>query len=175
MLEFRLTVQELFDEKSESFRVVTEDEMNVEMEYSLKAISKWESKWKVPFFSRKLNPEELLDFVRCMDLKGSLDVNLLTQSEFEKIFEYISDPYSATTVIKDEGGPGRVITSEVVYASMASRSIPFTCDEWHVNRLFKLIDVYDASTKEPKKMSQRDIIEQNRSLNAERRKQLKKG
>lgn len=173
MLELTINKKELYDEESETFIQLKEGEKVVQLEYSLLAISKWESKWKVPFFNRKLTSEEMEYFIHCMNMGAPININLLIVEDFEAILEYINDPYTATTVIADTSTRGSVITSEVIYASMAARQIPFTCETWNINRLFKVIEVYDASTKEPRKMSQSEIIEQNRALNAERRKKYK--
>lgn len=162
--------KELFDEASETFIYVPEEPFTIKLEYSLLAISVWESKWQVPFFNRKLKPEEMIDLIQCMSLSGELNIDCFTQNDFESIIAYMNDPYSATTILRDDSAISKILTTEVVYASMAARHIPFTCETWNINRLFKVIEVYDESSKEPKKMTQREIMEQNKALNAERRK-----
>ena len=55
---------------------------------------------------------------------------------------------------------------------MVAYNIPFSCEKWHINRLLMLIQVCEAKN-DTKKMSNREIAEQNRSINAARRKMLK--
>ena len=46
------------------------------------------------------------------------------------------------------------------------------CQKWHINRLFTLVKVCKIKNETPKKMSQREIMNQNAALNAARRKRL---
>lgn len=80
---------------------------------------------------------------------------------------------------KAEGGapvrPNKqIITSELIYYWMVSYRIPFECQKWHLNRLLTLIRICNVeeakqSGKHGGKMSKRDILSQNRALNAARR------
>ena len=100
--------------------------------------------------------------------------NLLTKDNILKINEYISAPMTATTFHQANkgGGNGELITSELIYYWMVSLNIPFECQKWHLNRLFTLIKVCSIKNQPPKKMSKKDILSRNASLNAARRKQL---
>jgi hypothetical protein len=63
-----------------------------------------------------------------------------------------------------------VITNELVYFWMSNYGIPFDpCQKWHFNHLMALIEVASVKNTPPKKMKNRDILNQNLSLNAKRR------
>ena len=173
MLTIKLK-SEYWDEEKEVF--INTDFGEIHLEHSLVSISKWESKWKKSFInSDKQIGDELYDYIRCMskepislDLVKSMGVGVIQQ-----IIEYINDPMSATT-IKSNGlkRPNReVITSELIYYWMIALNIPFECQEWHLNRLLKLIEVCNLKN-DPKKMGKNEILRQNRDLNAARRKAL---
>ena len=166
---------EYWDEEKEEF--INTNGGEIHLEHSLISISKWESKWKKSFInSEKQIGDELYDYIRCMaqedisiDLIKSMDSDTLS-----KIIDYINDPMSATTV-KTYGPKStnrEVVTSELIYYWMIALNIPFECQNWHLNRLLKLIEVCNLKNN-PKKMGRNDIMRQNRDLNAARRKALK--
>lgn len=173
MLTIRLK-SEYWDEEKEEF--INTDGGEIHLEHSLVSISKWESKWKKSFInSDKQIGDELYDYIRCMskepislDLVKSMGVGVIQQ-----IIEYINDPMSATTVKSNSRkAPNReIITSELIYYWMIALNIPFECQEWHLNRLLKLIEVCNLKN-DPKKMGKNEILRQNRDLNAARRKAL---
>lgn len=155
------------------------------LEHSLVSISKWEQKWKIPFISNgtKLTPEQLEDYVRCMTITQNVDplvYSALTQDNYKQILEYMDDKMTATIINEKnipKGGAGRAagrtVTNELVYYWMAALQIPFSCEKWHFNRLMTLIRVASIEQQPPKQMSKRDIMAQNKSLNAARRARLK--
>lgn len=70
--------------------------------------------------------------------------------------------------------PGRdtnndTMTSELIYYYMFSAQIPIECEKWHLNRLIKLIEIFGVKNQTPKKMNKSDLLNRNRSLNAQRR------
>ena len=149
----------------------------IELEHSLVSISKWEMKWKKPFFSNENKSyEEFVDYVKFMTLTKNVDPSIysrLTQENFNAIKDYINDPMTATTFT--ERGPKKsnreIITSEIVYYWMVTFNIPFECQKWHFNRLMALIKVCSIKNTPPKKMSRSETLRQNAALNAARRKQ----
>lgn len=166
---------EYWDEEKEEF--INTNGGEIHLEHSLVSISKWESKWKKSFInSDKQIGDELYDYIRCMaqedisiDLIKSMGIDTLRE-----IINYINDPMSATT-IRTFGPktPNReIITSELIYYWMIALEIPFECQNWHLNRLLKLIEVCNLKNN-PKKMGRNDILRQNRDLNAARRKALR--
>jgi hypothetical protein len=175
MKQIHIPDRELWDEEKRQF--INIKGQTITLEHSLVSISKWESKWHVPFFSKEEKTNEMLiDYVRAMTITQNVNpdiYNYLTRENFEEINKYIDDPYTATTFRKDNGRPNReVITSEVIYYWMIYWNIPFECQRWHINRLITLIRVCGLKNQPQKKMSQREILSQNAALNAARRKKF---
>ena len=150
----------------------------LQLEHSLVSLSKWESKWQKPFYSKKdMSNEETLDYIKCMTLTKNVDpdvYNHLTQENIKTILDYIGNPMTATTFGKEtnSGNNREVITSELIYYWMIASNIPFECQKWHLNRLITLIRVCSIKNAPPKKRSKRDIMSRNAALNAARRKQF---
>lgn len=176
MLQIVVPGRELFDETTQTF-TQTKD-TTLKLEHSLLSISKWESKWCKPFLGSKQHTKrEMLDYIRCMTLNTvSKDVyNALTSENMEAISNYINNPMSASTVTqngKRGTGSREIVTSELIYYWMVTYQIPFECEKWHINRLLMLIRICNAKNN-PEKMSKREIMAQNRSLNKARRKALR--
>ena len=105
----------------------------------------------------------------------------LTRENYEEILKYMESPMTATVINEKnipKGGAGRMggrtITNELIYYWMSALQIPFSpCEKWHINRLMTLIRVASIEQQPPKQMSKRDIMAQNKSLNAARRAKLK--
>lgn len=165
-----------WDEEKEEF--VSAEEQILDMEHSLVSLSKWESKWCKPFLSANdKTDEEIMDYIKFMTVTQDVDDDVyshLTVDNFNKINEYINAPMTATTFFEDKNGKKtrEVITSELIYYWMVALQIPFECQYWHLNRLLTLVRVCNIKNEPPKKMSKRDIMSRNASLNAARRKQF---
>lgn len=146
----------------------------VELEYSLAAIAKWESKWHIPFLSsaeRTLSKEQLSSFISCMALNEVEDERVFTaipDDVMAKIGEYMNDPMTATTISKDPNRTSSkktgVMTAEQFYYLMFKCGIPPEWEHRHMNRLIMLIRVCEES-ENPRKMSKAEILKQNRELN----------
>ena len=168
---------EIYDPKKEEFVKVKEVKpFNLNLEHSLISISKWESKWHVPFISKENHTEEqTIHYIKCMTTNpgGAPDevYDLLTAEDIKKISDYISDPMTATKISDTPGGKKAhdIVTSELIYYWMTALQIPFECERWHLNRLLQLIAVCNAKNQPPKKMSKNDIISRNKALNDARR------
>lgn len=165
-----------WDERKQEF--VDAKTQTLQLEHSLVSLSKWESKWQKPFFSKKeMSAEETLDYIKCMTLNKNVDPDVydrLTRENVKAVMDYIGDPMTATTFGKDDKGPNNreIITSELIYYWMIASNIPFECQKWHLNRLITLIRVCSVKNTPPKKRSKRDIMSRNAALNAARRKQM---
>lgn len=175
MLEIETSEVELYDDEKEVF--VTLKPQKIQLEHSLLSISKWESKWKKPFFNDQKTHRETVDYIRCMTISKGVDPLVyenLDSKVLEEIKSYIEDPMTATTFRENSNrSPDRSIkTSEVYYGYMVALGIPFECQKWHFNRLLTLIKVCDLQNRTPEKMSKSEVAKQNRELNAARRRKF---
>lgn len=176
MLKINIPGLELYDEVKEEFIEIKGQ--TIALEHSLVSISKWESKWKVPFLNNKnMTSEQVLDYVRCMTLTQNVHPLLYTnlnQEHIEAIRKYIDDPMTATWFSDSKKSPSReIVTSEVIYYWMIESNVPMECQKWHLNRLLTLIKVVnDKREPNKKKMSRREIYKQNAALNAARKARL---
>lgn len=177
MLLLEVGTEEFFDEREQRF--ISPSPTILRLEHSLRAVSKWESKWNKPFISDETKTwEETVDYVRCMEMTGNVKpevYKLLTKSDIEKVNEYIAAKMTATTI--NRRGPQKPnrekITSELIYFWMVQYGIPFDpCDKWHLNRLLMLIEVASVKTGPQKKMSHKEQMAQQRALNASRQAKL---
>lgn len=164
----------LFDESTN--RRIRIKDTTLQLEHSLVSLSKWESKWKVPYLNNhQITPEMSIDYVRCMTISQNVDpavYRFLSPENLKQIRDYIDDPMTATTFSKTvgKGGSRQIVTSEIIYYWMTALQIPFDpCQKWHLNRLMTLIKVCDEKNSPKKKMSRREAMNRQRSLNAARR------
>ena len=176
MIQIEIPASEYYDaDKNEFF---TTKKQILTLEHSLVAISKWESKWKKPFLSKKIDRsvEEQLDYIRCMTITQNVDPMVYYAIDIDsinKIKDYIEDPMTATWFSNVNEKPSReIITSELIYYWMVALNIPFECQKWHLNRLLTLIRVCNVKEAPPTKMSRREIMSRNAALNAARRKKF---
>lgn len=143
-------------------------------EFSLRAISKWESITHRSFFKDIENASDALLLFRCMCLDEITDEELISLLEYgdntKKMQEYIKDPMSATVIKRQVAkSTNQFVTSELVYYWMVASQIPFEADQWHFNRLMKLIEVCSNENQPKKKMSKSDLNAMYRRTNASRR------
>ena len=177
MLQIKIPLSpEEWDEEKQEF--VEPKTKVLQLEHSLVSLSKWESKWCKPFFSKEeKTPEETVDYVRCMTITQNVDPEVylhLTRENVDQVNAYIEAPMTATVFFEDKTGKnGREkITAELIYYWMIAQNIPFECQKWHLNRLLTLIRVCSIKNTPPEKKSKSEIMRRNAALNAARRKQL---
>lgn len=179
MLRIRVPATELYDEINKELIFV--DEHVLDLEHSLVTVSKWESKWCKPFYTKDPKTyEETIDYIRCMTITDNVDplvYSCLTEKNVEEINKYIEHPMSATTINNNNRSKagksnGERITSELIYYWMIAFNIPVEFEHWHLNRLLMLIQVCEVKNEPPKKMSKREIMSRNSALNAARRQQM---
>lgn len=187
MLSIVVPDKEFFDSETNQF--ITVKGCELQLEHSLISLSKWESKWHIPFLNdnkrnkqHEKTPDMLTDYVRCMTINKNVDDRVyrcLTKENIEAINKYLNDPMTATTFSKkptDSVKPntsGSFITAEIIYYQMFKLGIPLEWEKRHLNRLLTLIHVMaekEEQANNPKKMGRNDIAKQNRALHAARRK-----
>ena len=173
MLVLQAGAYELFDEELSEFVEVPPYELR--LQHSLVSLSKWESIHEKPFLTKdKKTSEEILSYVSCMSIDETppdLVLRRLTSADFDKINDLITSKKTATW-FTDRARPTSsvTVTSELIYYWMTALTIPFECENWHLNRLLTLIRVCNESNDQSKnKMSRSDINARNRALNQERR------
>lgn len=170
MLEITLTSTSWDSEKEEFLY----DVFVLHLEHSLVSLSKWESKFKKAFLGPKeKTTEEVYGYIEAMHVGEEIPVgklNLLTDSDVEKINAYIEDSMTATTINerKTKSPPREIITSELIYYWITSYQIPWEAQHWHLNRLLTLIKVFNAKNSKPEPRSRAEVMAERRALNAER-------
>lgn len=175
MLKIVIPGIELYDEKKEEF--INTKPQALQLEHSLVSLSKWESKWNKPFLTKDNKTyEETIDYIRCMTITQNIShdtYRLLTSENIQQVNDYIELPMTATTFSNQKKPPSKdVVTAEIIYYWMISLNIPFECQKWHLNRLLTLINVCNIKNQPSKKMSKRDILNRNKTLNKARRETL---
>ena len=173
MLKISVPAVELYDDIRNEFIDVKGQTLT--LEHSLVSISKWESKWKRPFFKDPpKTAEELQDYVRCMTLTQNVDPNVyraIPGDVYTQITDYMNDSMTATWFSeRNQRRNTRIITSELIYCWMFQLGIPMECQKWHINRLMTLIRVCSEETREPQKMSRKDMAALNNARRKARRK-----
>ena len=166
---------EFFNERTGEFIIIKPQK--IILEHSLLSISKWESKWKKPFFNseKEMTPALFKDYIKCMTITPNVNplaYECLTYKQLQEIRDYMADSRTATTInINSTSKSRRIITSELIYYWMFAQGIPIECEKWHINRLMTLIEVSSIESNPKKKnMSRREIFAQNTELNRARRK-----
>lgn len=180
MLEITIPAVELYDDVRNEFYQPVEKDTVLQLEHSLISLRKWESKWHVPFFSKKEHTAEaMLDYIRCMTLNRNIKPDIyqyIPKPEMNRIVKYIEDPMTATWFTEDEkkkGGVAPTITAEIVYYQMFSYNIPLECEKWHLNQLLTLIRVFQEKNNPKKVKKGKELYQSNAKLNAARRRALR--
>lgn len=176
MLKITIPALDQFNETDNEF--ITLKEQRLQLEHSLVSLSKWESKWCKPFLSKENKTfDESVDYIRCMTLTQNIDQNVylrVSSENVKQVSAYIEAPMTATVFSSAKKTINKeVITAEIIYYWMITMNIPFECTKWHLNRLLALINVCNIKNQPPgKKMSKREILTRNASINEARKQAL---
>ncbi len=175
MLRLKVALTEGFNELTGKF--VDGDSTTLELEHSLVSLSKWESKWELPFLSTEdKTDEQVLDYVRFMfsgDDFPEKVLKMMDKTHFDAVDEYINRKMTATWVNERKKAPNKeIITAELIYYWMIALGIPFECQNWHLNRLLMLVKVCNIKNGPKDKMTRSEAAAQQRALNAERKKAM---
>lgn len=177
MLRILVDGKEHFDEEKEEFVIL--GGFVVELEHSLLALSKWESKFEKPFLGpEEKTSEETLAYIEMMIVSPDPPVGILQKfswEDFEEINNYINSAQSGTTFreIKQSTGRKQIISAELIYSWMVNYRIPLECETWHLNRLFALLRICNIQNSPPqKKRSAREIAAERRAMNERRKAEL---
>lgn len=178
MIDIVIPGRELFNEETLEFSELKPTRLR--LEHSLVSLSKWEAIWKKPFLSDKdKTSEESLSYIRCMTVTQNVNPDVypfIPKDEMDRIADYIQDSMTAATFHVRNQGKGKTsretTTAETIYYWMISLGIPFECEKWHLNRLLNLIRFVSIKNAPQKKMSRREVMDMNRSINEARLKQL---
>lgn len=183
MLTLRVLGQEATIELLDgSTEFVTIGGYNLELEHSLVALSKWESKYKKPFLSEESKTsEEILYYIRSMAIDPYVPDEVfsnLTNEHLKGVNEYINDPMTATWFNEKPQAPkpgGEAITSELIYFWIAGFGFDAAVVErWHLNRLFTALRIANIKNQPEKKMSRAEVLADMRKKNAQRRAQFER-
>lgn len=178
MLTIHVKLVEYYDEERSQF---VADVFKLDMEHSLISLSKWESKHERPFLDdSEKSPEDILEYIKAMTITPDVPDEVfdsLSTDNLNEINAYISAKKTATWFSEHDkkakpGAPKETITSELIYYWMLSYNIPMECENWHLNRLFTLIQVFNVKNSKPKKMTASERAARNRELNEKRKAQL---
>ena len=178
MISVKVPPLEMYNNETEEF--VYFEGGTINLEYSLHALSLWESKYHKPYLSREEKTEdETYYFVECMcvDEESKQYIHRLDGDGFKQIASYIEDPYTATTFRKTNTPPSReIITAEILYYNMIACNIPLEFEHRNLNQLMVLIKVCaEKNNPNPKKVNQKEQISNWAELNKKRREAMKNG
>lgn len=175
MLEITIPATDLWDESNQEF--ISVKECTLKLEHSLVSISKWESKWHIPFLSKEpISEEANRDYIRFMTLNKNVDPNVyycITPDIYNQIEKYMEDSMTATTFRKDQNRKinNEQVTAELIYYWMITLGIPIEFQKWHINKLLTLIRVCNVKNTPTKKRSKKEIANDYAAINAKRRKE----
>ena len=173
-LTIKLEDVELYDDETSTF--ITQPGKEVTFRYTLRNLDKWETKHEKRFIDNfdNISPEEILDFIRCI-CDEPIDLNVLTQRDYDKIIESLNHTPSATTMPNRNSSAvsgfsrKKIFTSEIIYAHMALNHIPFSWEDRNLNKLIMLLNCVGSLQEPPKKMTRAEALEEQRRVIMERR------
>lgn len=170
MLEIEVALDENFDETTNEF--VVAKSVKVRLEHSLVSLSKWEAVWEEAFLGKsKKTTEQTVSYIEMMlldDIPPEV-FRELVKHHIEEIQTYLTASMTATKLPKSEkkSASRETVTAELIYYWMSRLNIPIQFENWHLNRLFTLIQVFNIKDTPPKKMSAQDRLRLNNARRAQ--------
>lgn len=174
MLKITIPGKEMFNEETQEF--FETKSYTIQLEHSLVSVSNGNQNGINHFLVNRKKRQKKQLTIYDVTITQNIDpvvYNGLTNDNVKVINKYIDAPMTATTFSDGKGKINNdIITSELIYYWMTALSIPMECQRWHLNRLLTLIRVCNVKNNPPKKMSKRELMQRNASLNAARRAQF---
>ena len=178
MLEIKIPEAELFDERTS--KLIRLPEVVLHLEHSLRSLSKWETRWGVPFLSNtKKTREQLVSYVSLMSETPIEEATLdrFGPEEYQALNDYLNAKHSATWFSEEPktSTANKTVTSELIYYWMTAFNIPFECDTWPLARLMNLINIAQIKNDtDPKKRNRpkSQMLSERAALNAKRKAEL---
>ena len=178
MIKIDVPACEFWDDVKQQF--IYTKEASIQLEHSLVSISKWESKWKIPFLNPdpnfKLSQEQVVDYIKDMTITQNVNPETyaaLTPKNVQDIFDYVQEQRTATWFGKSSVPAGsrdnRAMTSERIYYFMINYNLPIKCEKWHLSRLLTLIRICQEEQRKQEKKNPKDSALARHNLNAARR------
>lgn len=177
MLKIDVPGEEFYDEENERF--IELKPTTLLLENSLIAISKWESKYHVPFLENdEKTKEQWAYYVQCMTINSNVDpliYKFIQDDQMEEIMDYIKDPMTATWFSDDSKSNKKkvkkeIVTSELIYYWMIALNIPSEYEKWHIQRLITLVRICNIkNSSDSKKLSKRETLQDYDALNEARK------
>ena len=175
MLTITVPGIELFNSETQTFSY--SEPVVLELEHSLVSLSKWESKWNLPFLGRdEKTDEQIIDYIRLM-AQNEVDDSVfrrLSNENYEAIKDYLNSKQTATWFREEPNKPvsREIVTAEIIYYWMISLQVPREYELWHLSKLFTLIRVLNQKNQPKKKPGNtQSAAAQRRALNEARQKQ----
>jgi hypothetical protein len=168
---------ESYNDSTKEFVWTATQFYELELEHSLVSLSKWESFFCKPFIQdSEKTSEETLWYIRAMTLTPNVPpvvFQKLSGENVKEINDYVAAPMTATTFNNTNSKPSREkITSELIYYWMIAHTIPFECQNWHLNRLLTLIRVCNLKNAPAKKLTAGEAAAERKAENERRRAEL---
>lgn len=176
MLTIKVQASEFFNDKTQQFYKIKSRTLH--FEHSLDSLSKWESMYETPFLIQtELSGKKLTSYIKVMCLDKNIPDEIfhnLSIEDINQITDYINAKMTATTFFNSQRpSPSReTITAEIIEYWMIELGVPYEYRYHHLNRLLALLNVINIKRNPNKrKMTQAEVLEQNRRIVEQRRRE----